>query len=175
MSDHLASDILPPPSPSPSSPPSTGVYELILALHTEILETIDTTLTWEELQQPSVNFSFVRPIIEKFAPKEEKSGSEEARASLGAVLYACMANRIQFGELADNDLSYKPLQETRAEFCELLASEYQACVGMDTGVGEGVHVFVREHGRAGWSPRCGHLPPLKSSLDHLTTPSLLVG
>lgn len=149
MSEHLASDILPPPSPSPSSPlDATGVYELILALHTEILETIDTTLTWEELQQPSVNFSFVRPIIEKFAPKEDKSGSDEARASLGAVLYACMANRIQFGELADNDLSYKPLQETRAEFCELLASEYQACVGMDTGVGEGVHMGVRGSGRA---------------------------
>ncbi len=115
--------ILPPPSPTLGAAP-TGVYELIHALHTEILEAIDTALDWEELKAPSVNYTIVRPVVEKFAPADDGSGS--ARASLGAVLYACMANRIQFTELAGNDLSYQPLQESRAEFCELLASESPA-------------------------------------------------
>lgn len=124
LTEHLAlnpADILPPPSPSSSPSPATGVYEIIHSLNFEILEAIDSALSWDELTAPPVNYSFIRPIIEKFAPNDD--GSDDARASLGAVLYACMANRIQFAELADNDLSYKPLQETRAEFCELLASE----------------------------------------------------
>ncbi|BEI91416.1 uncharacterized protein CcaverHIS019_0402360 [Cutaneotrichosporon cavernicola] len=109
---------LPPMSPT-LDPSPTGVYALIHALHTEILEAIDSALDWEELKSPSVNYSIVRPIIERFAPTEDGTGS--ARTSLGAVLYACMANRIEFSELADNDLSYQPLQQSRAEFCELLA------------------------------------------------------
>lgn len=118
--------ILPPPSPTLQAQEPSGVYELIHSLHNEILESIDSSLSWDELTAPSANYAFTRPIIEKFAP--HGTDSNEARASLGAVLYACMANRIQFQELADNDLSYKPLQETRAEFCELLASESWSCV-----------------------------------------------
>ncbi|CAK9787316.1 hypothetical protein CC85DRAFT_258274 [Cutaneotrichosporon oleaginosum] len=118
--------ILPPPSPTLGASP-TGVYELIHALHTEILEAIDSALDWDELKAPSVNYTIVRPIIEKFAPTGDDSRSDGgggARASLGAVLYACMANRIHFTELADSDLSYQPLQESRAEFCELIAIKF---------------------------------------------------
>ncbi|GMK58888.1 hypothetical protein CspeluHIS016_0603300 [Cutaneotrichosporon spelunceum] len=109
----------PPLSPTIAASSPTGVYELIHALHAEILEAIDTALDWDELKSPTVNYTVVRPIVARFAPTDDGSGSP--RSSLGAVLYACMANRIEFSELADNDLSYQPLQQSRAEFCELLA------------------------------------------------------
>jgi len=130
------------------------VYGLIHELHTTITKSIDTSLSWEALNSPPVNYTLVRPIVEKLCPKAAESkvktgdrltvptvGGEEAAFTtqrdggmgLGMILYALMANRyvhllfegtddrIQFITLAGGDLSYAPLQTSRAAFCELLA------------------------------------------------------
>jgi len=139
------------------------VYGLIHELHTTITKSIDTSLSWEALNSPPVNYTLVRPIVEKLCPKAAESkarsgdrltvpivGGEEAGLEngqgegdggmgLGMILYALMANRyvssflptrstvvkadgrIQFITLAGGDLSYAPLQTSRAAFCELLA------------------------------------------------------
>ena len=130
------------------------VYGIIHELHTTITKSIDTSLSWEALNSPPVNYTLVRPIVEKLCPKAAESkvktgdrltvpplGGEEAGFTterdggmgLGMILYALMANRyvhllfegtddrIQFITLAGGDLSYAPLQTSRAAFCELLA------------------------------------------------------
>ncbi|OCF36454.1 nonselective cation channel [Kwoniella heveanensis BCC8398] len=137
------------------APPPNNVFRLIHELHTTITEAIDTALSWDQLQSPPINYTLVRPIVQRFSPKrddaENGSGSAKSRndvlnakrmddggesgvprplaavnqnqdgPSLGMVLYALMANRIQFITLSAGDLSYEPLQTTRASFCELLA------------------------------------------------------
>ncbi|WVQ98885.1 hypothetical protein IAU59_006016 [Kwoniella sp. CBS 9459] len=135
------------------APPPANVFSLIHELHVTITEAIDTALSWDQLQSPPVNYTLVRPIVQRFSPKKdpenenaEKKGDDVLRAkrvddggesgvpkarpaqgqsregpSLGMVLYALMANRIQFITLSAGDLSYEPLQTTRAAFCELLA------------------------------------------------------
>ncbi|WVF72035.1 hypothetical protein IAT40_006847 [Kwoniella sp. CBS 6097] len=131
------------------APPPNNVFALIHELHTTITEAIDTALSWDQLQSPPVNYTLVRPIVQRFSPKSspenEKKGNDVLNAkkindggesgvptsplstqsqqgpSLGMVLYALMANRIQFITLSAGDLSYEPLQTTRASFCELLA------------------------------------------------------
>jgi hypothetical protein len=138
---------------------TTSIFNLIHDLHQTITASIDTSLTWDQLNSPAINYTLVRPIIDRLlpdneangtAPKQPKSasglldipGDQEAaigspaktETCLGAVLFALMANRwartgasgadgrMQFISLGDGDLSYAPLQSTRAAFCELLAS-----------------------------------------------------
>ncbi|WRT67253.1 uncharacterized protein IL334_004220 [Kwoniella shivajii] len=135
-----------PPSPLP---PPTTIFSLIQELHNTINDSIDTALSWDQLQSPPINYTLVRPIVQRFEPKADdekrqaastpslalpraedggESGlpkkpiaSEMDGPSLGMVLYALMANRIQYISLSAGDLSYEPLQTTRAAFCELLA------------------------------------------------------
>jgi hypothetical protein len=50
------------------------VYGLIHELHTTITKSIDTSLSWEAINSPPVNYTLVRPIVERLCPKaaEEK-------------------------------------------------------------------------------------------------------
>ncbi|KAK1924838.1 hypothetical protein DB88DRAFT_534891 [Papiliotrema laurentii] len=131
-------------SPTGSTVPlsTASTFLLIHELHRTILESIDTALTWEQLNAPSINYTLIRPIIDRLAPTEYKSerepllspdarlndteesrytGPAESKTCIGAILFALMANRLQFISLANSDLSYAPLQSTRAAFCELVA------------------------------------------------------
>ena len=106
-------------TPTPASVP-TSIFALIHELHATVTQSIDTSLTWEQLNSPPINYTLVRPIVERFAPKAVKeklpacangllavpragdggeagasrSGAEsESMVSLGGLLYALMANR----------------------------------------------------------------------------------
>lgn len=92
-------------------PVPTTVYELIHELYARITHDIDAVLTWEELKSPAFTFSVVKPILDRYTPTDDPppvpakptsagdandSDDEEdidASKSLGAVLYALMANR----------------------------------------------------------------------------------
>jgi len=96
------------------------VYGLIHELHTTITKSIDTSLTWEALNSPPVNYTIVRPIVERLCPRvaenklksglgdrlevpgnghgddteaASRSGVGEDGRGLGMILYALMANR----------------------------------------------------------------------------------
>lgn len=93
------------------------VFSLIHELHRTITESIDTSLNWEQLNSPPVNYTLVRPIVERLVPAAEKEKSkrtadgllavptlaseEDGRGAkadgigsdLGMILYALMANR----------------------------------------------------------------------------------
>ncbi|WVR05298.1 hypothetical protein IAU60_002312 [Kwoniella sp. DSM 27419] len=144
-----------PPRRDGSASTPDSIFSLIHELHTTITASIDTALSWDQLQSPPINYTLVRPIAQRYAPNpsidnEKRSAvqqtssvhvnvrgndggeaglssgdrpatSSDGHPSLGMVLYALMANRIQFITLSAGDLSYEPLQTTRAAFCELLA------------------------------------------------------
>ncbi|WVN86773.1 uncharacterized protein L203_101945 [Cryptococcus depauperatus CBS 7841] len=125
--------------------PHSAVFSLVHELHTVVTQSIDTALDWDQLNSPPINYSLVRPIVQRYVPKTDEAGAGSlltsmgmpsdgvelgiGRAhptfqqgpSLGDVLYALMANRIQFITLSTGDLSSAPVQTTRASFCELLA------------------------------------------------------
>ncbi|OXG91252.1 nonselective cation channel [Cryptococcus neoformans D17-1] len=131
-------------TPLPQPLPDT-VFPLIHEIHTIVTQAIDTALDWDQLNSPPINYTLIRPIVQRFAPTLEHervntAGLTETTASdggelgagkatgpvyrgpsLGEVLYALMANRIQFITLSAGDLSSAPLQTSRAAFCELLA------------------------------------------------------
>jgi len=87
-----------PPAPERSnsveSVTPTTVYGLIHALYATVVEAVDTPIGWDGLLAPAVAYTIVKPIVQKFAPKPLKDDTpEDASNSLGAVLFALMANR----------------------------------------------------------------------------------
>ncbi len=97
------------------------MFNLILELHDTVTQSIDTALSWDQLNSPPVNYTLVRPIVEKFSsgftgdkyasgllavptdPRESGSSQGQApgqtgieQVSMGGVLYALMANRFVF-------------------------------------------------------------------------------
>ncbi|ODN83174.1 hypothetical protein L202_01365 [Cryptococcus amylolentus CBS 6039] len=125
---------------------SGTVFALIHDLHRTVTTAIDTALDWDQLNSPPINYTLVRPLVLRYAPKldEDRYNSNGSSIvvppnqggelgvdrsapipasgpSLGQVLYALMANRIQFITLSAGDLSSAMVESTRATFCELLA------------------------------------------------------
>jgi hypothetical protein len=81
-------------APAPSSDCPSTVYDLIHALYAAVVDAIDQPLAWDALLAPSVGYTVIKPIVEKFSPKPAKEDMpEDASNSLGAVLFALMANR----------------------------------------------------------------------------------
>jgi hypothetical protein len=102
-----------------------SIFSLIHEIHATVTTSIDTSLSWDQLNSPPINYSLVRPIIERFTELSSTSDIEKdskydeanhrhldvpvsddggesgqavrvtarARVSLGAILYALMANR----------------------------------------------------------------------------------
>lgn len=66
------------PSTSPVlGPPPNSIFALIHELSSSITGAIDTSLTCEQLHSPPINYTLVRPIVERFALKfqDEKGPS----------------------------------------------------------------------------------------------------
>lgn len=93
-----------------------SIYHLTHDIHQTVTRSIDTALSWDQLNSPSVNYTLVRPIVDRFVQRKTKdeekkdlrehdrlrpssAGMKDAQdkpegdIQLGAVLYALMANR----------------------------------------------------------------------------------
>ncbi|KAF8905041.1 receptor-activated Ca2+-permeable cation channel [Gymnopilus junonius] len=75
-----------------------------------IPNTIDTALSWDQLTAADINFSIVRPIVNKYA-----------RLKNMAVVYACLAVRSYFMAESEANLAFSGLMLSRASLCEILA------------------------------------------------------
>ncbi|KAF5359220.1 hypothetical protein D9756_003138 [Leucocoprinus leucothites] len=73
-------------------------------------ETIDTALSWEQLNASDINFAIVRPLVIKYA-----------RLRNMATVYACLVVRSYFQAQADVNLAFAMVMQSRASLCELLA------------------------------------------------------
>lgn len=95
-----------------------SLFHLIHELHTTVVQAIDTSLSWDQLNSPPINYTLVRPLVERYgnqvakqtggAPtastllptrRDNERGHPVAEdvairpSSLSGVLFALMANR----------------------------------------------------------------------------------
>ncbi|KAF9466490.1 receptor-activated Ca2+-permeable cation channel [Collybia nuda] len=97
-------------APSPEFLASVKVFPLIPSLKKDVIKTIDSTLSWDQLTASDINFSIVRPIVAKYA-----------RLKNMAVVYACLVVRSYFLSESESDLAYAGVMQSRATLCEILA------------------------------------------------------
>lgn len=101
-------------SQPPAPPSSPSIFHLIHELHAVLTRSIDSALTWDQLNSPPVQYTLVRPFVSKYAtrpldgqaekqrsvddsslgPERRTEGGDKGQGwALGAVLYALMVNR----------------------------------------------------------------------------------
>ncbi|KAJ9114907.1 hypothetical protein QFC20_001280 [Naganishia adeliensis] len=91
--------------------PAPGdIFGMIHIVHRAVKVNVDTALTWEQLSSPEVNYSVIRPLIQRFSKDKNH-----------AIIYVLMVNRIRFLQLASGDLAFQALNTSRASMCEMLA------------------------------------------------------
>ncbi|KAG8962114.1 hypothetical protein FRC05_005514 [Tulasnella sp. 425] len=88
----------------------TKVFPLIRRIKRDVIKNIDSTLSWDQMNAPEVNFPIVKPLVADYARLQNK-----------AIIHACLVVRSHFIANADEDLAFASLCYTRAAFCELLA------------------------------------------------------
>ncbi|KAI5981944.1 hypothetical protein EDD15DRAFT_2329796 [Pisolithus albus] len=89
---------------------SIKVFPLIPYLKKDVINTIDTPLTWDQLTASDINFAVVRPLVLKYA-----------RLRNMAVIYACMVVRSYFLTQGVSDLAHSSVSYSRATLCEIIA------------------------------------------------------
>lgn len=109
------------------------VFPLIQRTRAELVQWVDTTLTWSQLQQPTINFSVVRPLLVKLA------GNGKPPA---ALVYALLVCRVHFLDVASEDLAFSNLNTTRADLAELLAIKLLSGYGTAPQSLELLHVLT---------------------------------
>ncbi|KAG2147693.1 hypothetical protein DEU56DRAFT_785454 [Suillus clintonianus] len=97
-------------APSQEFLASVKVFPLIPYLKKDVINTIDSPLSWEQLTASDINFAIVRPLIIKYA-----------RLRNIAVVYACMVVRSYFLAQSGSDLAHAGVMCSRATLCEIMA------------------------------------------------------
>ena len=108
------------------------VYPLVLAVREDIISSIDTTCTYEQLKSPQTH-QYCLPC---FLPLHQTVGHADGRRFLVrpvlgrmkahksyAIVYALLANAGQFQQEAEQRAAYSGVSATRASLCELLATK----------------------------------------------------
>ncbi|KAF8591195.1 hypothetical protein K439DRAFT_1650959 [Ramaria rubella] len=96
--------------PSEAHFSETKVFPLIHALKEDVIENIDSALSWDQLTASDVNFTIFRPLTMKYSSLKNL-----------ATVYACLVVRSHFLRLSDDSLANANLNNSRAMMCELLA------------------------------------------------------
>lgn len=77
-----------PAAATTTTEPTISVFALIHELHATISKSIDTSLSWDQLNSPPVNYTLIRPIVERLTPsvQAQKGDSERERNGGGPLL-----------------------------------------------------------------------------------------
>ncbi|TFK75140.1 receptor-activated Ca2+-permeable cation channel [Pluteus cervinus] len=97
-------------APSAQDLASVKVFPLIPSLKKDVMKTIDSALGWNQLTATDINFSIVRPLVNKYASLNNM-----------AVVYACLVVRSYFLAQAEVNLAHSALMMSRGMMCEILA------------------------------------------------------
>lgn len=127
---------------------SVKVFPLIPALKKDVTNTIDSALSWDQLTAADINFSIVRPIVNKYA-----------RLKNMAVVYACLVVRSYFLSESDSDLAFAGVMLSRASLCEILA--YKLLGRFATNYIQLVAVLTTS-----WSPLAGATREIVVEVEH---------
>ncbi|EXJ85892.1 hypothetical protein A1O1_06261 [Capronia coronata CBS 617.96] len=123
--DHADSDGLYPPhctwtSDQAEPPPGAdlyrnadcNVYENILRIRRDIINSIDDPYSLEQLKAPRMNISVVRPLVDSIYGKQDLS-----------LVYCLLVNRMQFIREQSFATHHQTVNLTRALLCELAAEK----------------------------------------------------
>lgn len=97
-------------APSQEFLASVKVFPLIPYLKKDVINTIDSPLSWEQLTASDINFAIVRPLVTKYAKLRNM-----------AIVYACMVVRSYFLAQSGSDLAHAGVMYSRATLCEIMA------------------------------------------------------
>lgn len=97
-------------APSQEFLASVKVFPLIHYLKKDVINTIDSPLSWEQLTGSDINFAIVRPLVMKYAKLRNM-----------ATVYACMVVRSYFLAQSGSDLAHAGVMYSRAMLCEIMA------------------------------------------------------
>ncbi|KAF7375030.1 hypothetical protein MSAN_00389100 [Mycena sanguinolenta] len=129
-------------APSPEFLATVKVFPLIPAIRRDVIRTIDTALSWDQLTASDINFTIVRPIVLKYAKLKNM-----------ALVYACLVNRAHFLEESENDLAYAGVMLSRATLCEILAMKLLSHFASN-------HITLVAVLTTSWSPLSGATPQI---------------
>ncbi|CAE6367254.1 unnamed protein product [Rhizoctonia solani] len=87
---------------------NTPVWPIIHEVKADVMQYIDTPLSWDTLNATESLYTVVRPLHEKYKSKKNLS-----------VTFCFLLNRVHF--LRDQNIATAPLSQTRAALCEILA------------------------------------------------------
>ncbi|KAJ7773071.1 receptor-activated Ca2+-permeable cation channel [Mycena metata] len=138
MADHEEQTAL--LAPSPEVLAKIAVFPLFHPLKRDVIRTIDSALTWDQLTASDINFSIVRPIVLKYAKLKNM-----------AVVYACLVNRAYFLKESEEDLAYAGVMLSRATLCEILAMKLLSHFASN-------HITLVAVLTTSWSPLAGATP-----------------
>ncbi|KAJ7637601.1 receptor-activated Ca2+-permeable cation channel [Mycena polygramma] len=127
-------------APSPEFLATVPVFPLIPAIKKDVIRTIDSALTWDQLTASDINFSIVRPVVLKYAKLKNM-----------AVVYACLVNRAYFLEESEDNLAYAGVMLSRATLCEILAMKLLSHFASN-------HITLVAVLTTSWSPLAGASP-----------------
>ncbi|EGO24559.1 hypothetical protein SERLADRAFT_356145 [Serpula lacrymans var. lacrymans S7.9] len=102
-------------APSPEFLVSVKVFPLIPYLKKDVIKSIDSSLSWEQLTASDINFAVVRPLVFKYA-----------RLRNMAVIYAALVVRSYFIAQSSSNLAHSGVMLSRAALCEILAMKLLA-------------------------------------------------
>ncbi|EXJ85226.1 hypothetical protein A1O3_05901 [Capronia epimyces CBS 606.96] len=89
-----------------------NVYENILRLRRDIINSIDDPYSLEQLKAPRMNISVVRPLVDSLYEKQDLS-----------LVYCLLVNRMQFIREQSFATHHQTVNLTRALLCELVAEK----------------------------------------------------
>ncbi|KDQ08719.1 hypothetical protein BOTBODRAFT_37715 [Botryobasidium botryosum FD-172 SS1] len=89
---------------------SVPVFPLIQSITRDVIESVDSALTWEQMNAPEINFTLVRPTEDKYTHLDNI-----------AVVHGFLLTRQHFLNCAHGEVAFRSLRLSRAIFCELLA------------------------------------------------------
>ncbi|KAK4058401.1 hypothetical protein OIO90_000559 [Microbotryomycetes sp. JL221] len=118
------------------------VFQLLHRIRHEVTTFIDTPLTYEQLRQPTINFSVVRPLQVKLTGKRTKPPAP--------LIFGLLVCRVHFLDVADDDLAFAALNTSRADLCELLAIKLLSTYGTAPSSLELLHILTTP-----WNPMSG--------------------
>ncbi|KDE07525.1 hypothetical protein MVLG_02196 [Microbotryum lychnidis-dioicae p1A1 Lamole] len=109
------------------------VFPLVHRVASEIVDVIDTVLSYDQLKSPTINFSLVRPLTLKLSRGDRPPSP---------LIYALLVCRVHFLAVASDDLAFLALNTTRADLCELLAVKMLSVYGNQPTSYDLLHVLT---------------------------------
>jgi hypothetical protein len=90
---------------------SIPVYPVIHTIRADVIRYIDTPFSYDALMTPDLNYTLVRPLVEKYTAMQRNGNA--------SVVFCLLINRVHF--IRDQNIGSSSLSRSRACICEIIA------------------------------------------------------